>query len=63
MPQLPTLWQIAGMKNGSPEDLDFTSDEDFAVFAVGGSKRKHFRRKGKARRKRIRVNHGKRLHG
>ena len=50
------------MKNGSPEDLDFTSDEDFAVFAVGGSKRKHFRRKGKPSRKRIRVNHGKRSH-
>ena len=58
MPELASLWQVAAMKNGSPEDLDFTSDEDFAVFAVGSSKRKHFRRKGKPSRKRVRLNSG-----
>lgn len=51
------------MKNGSPEDLDFTYDDDFAVFAFGGSKRKHFRRKGKPSRKRVRLNARKRLNG
>jgi hypothetical protein len=44
------------MKNGSPEELDFTYDEDFAVFATGASKRKHFRRKSLRSRKRIRGN-------
>jgi len=44
------------MKNGSPEELDFTYDEDFAVFAVGSGKRKHFRRKPLQRRKRVRNN-------
>jgi hypothetical protein len=44
------------MKNGSPEELDFTYDEDFAVFAVGSSKRKHLRRKILRMRKRIRSN-------
>ena len=55
MPQTEVLWQVGDMKNGSPEEMDFSYDEDFAVFAVGSSKRKHFRRKGKPSRKRVRL--------
>ena len=56
MPRRLHPWQVRNMKNGSPEELDFAYDEDFAVFAVGSSKRKHFRRKPLRLRKRIRSN-------
>jgi hypothetical protein len=48
------------MKNGSPEELDFTYDDDFAVFACGASRRKHFRRKERPLRKPVRANRGRR---
>jgi hypothetical protein len=63
MPQDLRLWQGWSMKNGSPEELDFSYDDDFAVFAFGSSKRKHLRRKCLRQRKRVRNNqrgkHGK----
>jgi hypothetical protein len=48
------------MKNGSPEDLDFAYDDDFAVFATGRGRRHHLRRKHRASRKRVRQQAGRR---
>jgi hypothetical protein len=56
MPQSPFLWQGWSMKNGSPEELDFADGDEFALFAFGSSKRKHFRRKGLRRKKPVRTN-------
>lgn len=54
--------QDGSMKNGSPEELDFAYDDDFAIFC-GGSKRRHLRRKARITRRRVRGNHGRRSHG
>jgi hypothetical protein len=42
------------MKNGSPEELEFAYDDDFAVFAMGRTPRHHLRRKHRSLRKRVR---------
>jgi hypothetical protein len=48
------------MKNGSPEELDFAYDDEFAVFLHGRSRRAHHRRKQRTSRKRVRQITGRR---
>jgi hypothetical protein len=55
MPQPTGLWQVERMKNGSPEELDFAYDDDFAVFVFGRGRRQGPRRKNRILRKRVRV--------
>ena len=60
MPEPPRLWQVERMKNGSPEELDFAYDDEFAVFLHGRSRRAHHRRKQRPSRKRVRQTTGRR---
>ena len=60
MPEPLGLWQLEAMKNGSPEELDFAYDDDFAVFVMGRSRRPHSQRKQRPSRKRVRQSKGRR---
>lgn len=60
MPGPVRFWQAESMKNGSPEELDFAYDEDFAVFAFGRGRRTQLRRKSRLKRKRVRQLKGRR---